>query len=334
MRHRLLPFILMTLLSPMSIGASSQLQQDINSLNKTIQEKTQSRDSFSENNQANEIEKRELNSDILSTEIEIKQLNRERHKIIALSDNKPSQTDKTRIHTITYKLRVAEINLQKKQALLKSVQVEQSSSAQRVERLNKLISEMESEMLILKKSSKSEAIAQANQQKLRKEKERLNKRRKQQIKEKRLQEVALAAKQEAKQEALVKAKNIAKKKEDNQRNQVALLEKLPNSSKIAFFKTKSIAKKRSKNEPSLGQSPILQVANPIGSQPEEAAKMQHLGNHQYMATIKANAGKQHYLIEGFKFTQSVPKHFNETYYLVLIDARKARPSFKMLTTGK
>ena len=328
MKYRLQPFILAVFctVSPFS-WSSSQLQQDINELNRTIQEKSQSRDSFQESLQASEIQTRDLRSDLLSLDIEIKQLNREERKIESMAGPTLTETEKAKLSTVKYKRRVAEINEKKKQTELDNLLQEKDNSAQRVNRLGKLIINMEQEMAELRRSYKAGAIEQARQLQQAKAKAQADARKKQLVKEKRQRQVVLAAKQQADQAAL-------EKKQQAHLAQKALMTSLPAATKKALNKTKAKAKKTTKGEPALGNTAILEVANPVGSTPKLAAKMSHMGNHQYMATIKVAAGRQHFIIGGFKFTQDIPQYKDGKHYLVLIDASKPRPIFQMLTAGK
>ncbi|NRB42659.1 MAG: hypothetical protein HRU20_30025, partial [Pseudomonadales bacterium] len=164
MINRFKPFLFVSLLTYSLAGlASSQLQQDINELKQTLQEKTESRESFEKNLQAGNIKTRELRSDILSLEIEIKQLNREERKIQSLSGPTFTETQQSTLHKVSYKRKVAQIALNKKHVELDALDQEQNSSANRVSRLTKLIAHMETEVIELKRSYKAVAVEQARQ---------------------------------------------------------------------------------------------------------------------------------------------------------------------------
>ena len=338
MRHQLPLYILAALLvlSPVSWG-EKELQQQINELNKTIQEKNQSRDSFKNSLSSNETKIRELNSDILSLEIEIKQLDREELKINVLSGKQLSESDKASIHKINYKRRVAEINLEKKQQQLETLEKDQASSSERVVRLDKLISTMNAEIQVLNEKNKAIVLAQSRQAKIEKNRALALKRQQQKVKEKQIKEAKLeiAAQEKAQKKTLEKTQE--KIEQDNkqiQQAQISELSRLPAAAKSALTKAKSRARKNPALIAKLGEAAVLEVSNPIGSAPKPAATMQHLGNNQYIATVKVSAGKQHFIIGGFKFTQNIANHLDGYYFLVIVDATKARPSFDMLIAGK
>jgi hypothetical protein len=86
--------------------------------------------------------------------------------------------------------------------------------------------------------------------------------------------------------------------------------------------------------PLLGNTPNLNVANPIGSNPKNVGQMKYLGNNQYMLELRVEKGKQQFILGDYRFVKNIPEHFDGIRCLVLVDARnKKNPTFQLVVSG-
>ncbi|NRB37966.1 MAG: hypothetical protein HRU20_05790 [Pseudomonadales bacterium] len=320
-----IPLLLALQLLFMQGSAIADVQEALPELEQIIENKQQRRERLQNKLSTLEAENQSVRREITSLNIDLKKLHQQSRKIEVMSSSPPSAEDKNKISKIAYKRRVAEIALDKNNHRFTILQAEEKHISHSITRLNSVLDSLNLELQAQHQQHGIDKVTKAHQTKEDKSKRLAAKRLRKQKDKVRRQQVAARKKKAAhkKQQASEKQRLV---------EEAQLEQKLAGLSQAdaALMRAQYIAKNNPTKTPALGNSPSIKVVNPIGSKPKSVGKMEHLGNHQYAATITVKKGRQQYIIGDFTFTKSIPKHFNGLRCLVLVDARNNQVNFQLI----
>ena len=328
-------FLIQALLLVLSLLAQNAHANEpsVRELQATISDKKASQAAMQQ--RLNEIDQqlKKTRSDRLDYDLEKKKQERSIRKIQVLSDG---NTDTTALKKAQYKLKIANMGLEKTQRQQQQLQQEQAELQSRIGRITKVVARLSRDIEkaeLRAKADQANKAQQLKQQKLKAQQLQAKKAAQQK------QQQALAAQQKARQQAAVLAQQQAQQKalEQQQRadakaaaiaaeaEQQRLLAMNANLSpaEAAINTAKVIANKPMQGPPIFGQSPELKLSNPVKSSAKTIAVLQHLGNHQYMTNIRLKKGRQNFYVGDKTFFKFVASGFQGKNAVFLIDGRNA-----------